>query len=69
MIFLDESLYINKGTNRVCYVHPNDKTKCLKIDLKDSKETKRELKYYKQLIKKIFLLILFQSIMVKFKRI
>ncbi|RXJ96214.1 hypothetical protein CRV00_03280 [Malaciobacter molluscorum] len=52
MIFLDESLYINKGTNRVCYVHPNDKTKCLKIDLKDSKETKRELKYYKKLIKK-----------------
>ncbi|RXJ87168.1 YrbL family protein [Arcobacter sp. CECT 8985] len=52
MIFLDESLYINKGTNRVCYMHPNDKTKCLKIDLKENKETRRELKYYKKLIKK-----------------
>lgn len=52
MIFLDDSLYINKGTNRVCYKHPNDKTKCLKIDLRENKETKRELKYYKKLIEK-----------------
>ncbi len=51
MLFLNENLFINKGTNRVCYEHPHEKIKCLKIDLTKNKETKRELKYYKILSK------------------
>ncbi|QDF29532.1 YrbL family protein [Halarcobacter anaerophilus] len=52
MLFLTEDLLVNKGTNRVCYKHPKESSKCLKIDLKQNKETKRELKYYKRLEKK-----------------
>ncbi len=47
MIELKEKDLVNKGTNRACYIYLNDKNKCIKVDLKDNKETKREIKYYK----------------------
>jgi len=52
MIILSDNLIINKGTNRICYKYPNKKSRCLKVDIKDKKETLREIKYYKRLIKK-----------------
>ncbi|MFV0563245.1 YrbL family protein [Malaciobacter mytili] len=52
MVELNEKYLVNKGTNRACYIYPNEKNKCIKIDLKDNKETKREIKYYKLLQKK-----------------
>ncbi len=51
MLFLSKDLLVNIGTNRACYEHPKESSKCLKIDLKQNKETKRELKYYKRLQK------------------
>ncbi|MGB5919242.1 YrbL family protein [Arcobacter sp.] len=51
MYFLNEELFVNKGTNRICYKDPTDSSKCLKIDIRENKETKRELKYYKRLEK------------------
>jgi hypothetical protein len=52
-LFIDDSLLINKGTNRACYVHPEDKNKCIKINIsKNKKETKREIWYYKYLEKR-----------------
>ncbi|WP_419776863.1 YrbL family protein [Malaciobacter marinus] len=51
MLKLNEDLLVNKGTNRACYKHPLEHNKCIKIDLIENNETKRELKYYKKLIK------------------
>lgn len=43
---------IGKGSNRVCYVHPKDLTKCIKITHSDdNSETRNEIKYYKTLQK------------------
>ncbi len=49
MIFLTKDLLINTGTNRACYFHPYDFSKCIKIDIRKNKETKNEIKYYKRL--------------------
>lgn len=51
MLSLNDDLLINTGTNRACFFHPFDNTKCIKIDIKKNKETKREKKYYKILQK------------------
>jgi hypothetical protein len=52
-IKLDDSLFIASGTNRACYIDPNDDKKCIKITISgDSKETNREISYYKFLQKK-----------------
>lgn len=51
MIILDNSLIIGKGTNRTCYLYPNN-SKCIKINnSSDNSETKKEIMYYKYLIK------------------
>ncbi len=54
MIFLKDEDFIAKGNERACYYHPNDKTKTIKITFennnrKDSKQSEKEIKYYKQL--------------------
>lgn len=50
MIQLDDTLYVGKGINRVCYRHPSDPGKCLKIDKrKHGGPTEKEAHYYKKL--------------------
>jgi len=50
---LDKSDLIASGTNRACYIHPDDNEKCIKITISgNDKETKREIAYYKFLQKK-----------------
>lgn len=51
MFFLTKELLINEGTNRACYSHPSDYLKCIKIDIRENKETENELKYYRKLKK------------------
>jgi hypothetical protein len=52
-IELDDSLFIASGTNRACYTDPNDDKKCIKITISgNTKETNREISYYKFLQKK-----------------
>ncbi len=53
MIILDSLEPIGKGTNRSCFVHPNDKNRCIKITHSDDySETIKEIKYYKFLQKR-----------------
>jgi hypothetical protein len=52
MILLKNATPIGKGTNRSCYLHPNDSSKCIKVTHSgDISETKREVFYYKFLKK------------------
>ena len=52
-IILNDSLLINTGTNRACYLHPRDDLMCIKITISNTnKETKREVRYYNYLHKK-----------------
>ena len=39
---LTEENYLGKGTNKVCYYHPEDKNKLIKFSLDDSDETDME---------------------------
>ena len=54
----DETLQITTdlvgaGVGRACYVHPEDPDKAVKIPIiKDDLQSKREVKYYKKLIKR-----------------
>lgn len=51
-IILNDSLLVNKGTNRACYIHPNDDRKCIKVVISgNNKESNREMKYYRYLQK------------------
>lgn len=53
MIDLDSLEPIGKGTNRLCFVHPEDKNKCIKIThSNDYSEAIKEIKYYKFLQKR-----------------
>lgn len=53
LILLDKSLFLGKGTNRICYCHPQDRSKCVKIDLNEKRRiTPRELKYYRRYVRK-----------------
>ncbi len=48
MINLDNLEPIGKGTNRLCFVHPEDENKCIKIThSNDYSEAIKEIKYYK----------------------
>jgi hypothetical protein len=52
-IVLNDKYLISVGTNRACYTHPNDKLKCIKVNISDNlKETEREIRYYRYLQKK-----------------
>ncbi len=53
MIELDDSYLIASGTNRACYIHPNDKNKCIKVVISGNhKESNDEMKYLKLLEKR-----------------
>ena len=57
MIVLKDENFIGKGNERTCYVHPEDCNKAIKItyennNRKESKQTKLEVKYYKELEKR-----------------
>ncbi|HED31518.1 YrbL family protein [Prosthecochloris sp. HL-130-GSB] len=49
IIKLDDSLFLGKGSKRICYLHPRDKTKCIKFDL-DRKRgfTVDEVRHYRR---------------------
>jgi len=48
MIKLSKPLFIAQGTNRACYIHPDDKDKCIKVTISDDfSESQKEIKYYK----------------------
>jgi len=53
-IILNESLFVGKGANRKCYIHPNNNNLCIKVLLKNTfqRGAKREARYYKRLQKK-----------------
>lgn len=47
MIHIDPSGLVGKGKRRECYVHPQNRNRCVKIVVAgDNKETSRELSYY-----------------------
>ncbi|PHO16786.1 hypothetical protein CPU12_13860, partial [Malaciobacter molluscorum LMG 25693] len=53
MILLNNIEAIGKGTNRLCFIHPQDENKCIKITYSnDFSESLKEIKYYKFLQKK-----------------
>ena len=53
MIDLSNIKPIGKGTNRLCFVHPKDKGKCIKITYSsDPSETENEIQYYHTLQKR-----------------
>lgn len=41
-LILKEQDYLGKGTNKICYYHPEDKNKCIKFSLDGSNETDME---------------------------
>ncbi|QOP46114.1 YrbL family protein [Sulfurimonas paralvinellae] len=53
MITLNDTHFIAAGTNRACYVHPEDPNKCLKVVISgNNKESHREISYYQFLLKR-----------------
>ncbi|WP_123377873.1 PhoP regulatory network YrbL family protein [Aliarcobacter butzleri] len=57
MIILKDEDFVGKGNERACYIHPEDKNKAIKItyennNRKESKQTKLEVNYYKELKKR-----------------
>lgn len=52
-LVLDESSFLGKGSKRICYRHPQDANKCIKIDLNEKRKvTPKELKYYNRYARK-----------------
>lgn len=50
MLFIDNNLFIGEGRNRKCYIHPSDKSMCVKISSKKgSRSSNRERRYFKRL--------------------
>lgn len=54
-LLLTEENYLGKGTNKVCYYHPDDKNKCIKFSLDGSNETdmEYELKFRRMCKKRV----------------
>lgn len=57
MLILKQEDFVGKGNERACYLHPEDKNKAVKITYKNnkrkkSKQTKIEVAYYKELLKR-----------------
>jgi len=57
VIILKDEDFIAKGNERACYHHPEDNSKTIKITFennkrKKSKQSDKEIKYYKELIKR-----------------
>lgn len=54
-ITLDESLFLGKGNERLCYIHPEDNTRIIKVPYKEKNsrnQNELEYIYYKYLEKK-----------------
>ena len=50
MLYLDESLLVGKGANRICYQHPVEREKCIKIPKVSNCQTQAlECEYFKLL--------------------
>ena len=52
MLHLTEDLKLGQGTRRVCYLHPEDPSLCVKVSMPKKisyKQQTREAKYYKKL--------------------
>jgi hypothetical protein len=51
MLQLTPDLYLGKGRTRECYIHPEDPSKCVKVDYHDKgcRQTLKEAKYYEKL--------------------
>ncbi len=53
MLHIKNTFLVGKGTNRECYIHPDDSSKCLKVTVSnDHKESWREIRYYQLLQKR-----------------
>lgn len=53
MISLKEGTLVGTGTNRACYVHPENPDKCIKVTIsEDHKESWRETRYFQLLQKR-----------------
>lgn len=57
MLILKEEDFIGKGSERACYLHPEDKNKAVKVTYKNNKREKnkqsqKEVDYYNELIKR-----------------
>lgn len=71
-IILNDFLRIGEGNSRICYDHPSDNTKVLKIskhNLIKVCDNELEYKYFTYLRKRIFLFYIYQIIMVLLKQI
>ncbi len=52
-IEIDKELYIGKGLDRECYLHPEDTSKCIKITVSgDYRQHRDDIKYYSRLQKR-----------------
>ncbi|ARN76256.1 hypothetical protein BST96_01390 [Oceanicoccus sagamiensis] len=50
---IDKQLYIGKGLDRECYLHPEDSSKCIKITVSgDYRQHRDDIKYYHRLQKR-----------------
>lgn len=48
MLILAHEHMIAKGTNRACYIHPEDQSKCIKVTISnDHSESEKEAQYYR----------------------
>ncbi|MFT5717511.1 MAG: hypothetical protein ACI9T7_001703 [Oleiphilaceae bacterium] len=53
MIKINPQDFIGKGAHRECYIHPEDRTKCIKVVYSDhDREGQREQNYYRHLEKR-----------------
>lgn len=53
MVDLSNARFLGKGSSRVCYVHPEDQCKCVKITYsQNSKVAREEMKYYRRYLKR-----------------
>lgn len=53
LLYLKNAVLIGIGTNRACYIHPDDDSKCIKVTISnDFSESNREKKYYNFLKKR-----------------
>ncbi|PWW28183.1 PhoP regulatory network protein YrbL [Chromohalobacter israelensis] len=56
MIYINDNLYVGKGSERYCYRHPKNSNLCIKLDYKKvrkNKQNKNEYVYYKNIEKRI----------------
>jgi len=57
VLILNDKDFIGKGSERACYLHPEDKNKAVKVTYKNNKREKnkqseKEVNYYEELIKR-----------------